>query len=98
MAKTHHCLTKKHHRMSSSSGNALIGFIFGAAVGVAAGLLFAPGPGDETRKTLKKKSREYSDELARQVNAKMDELKHYVGDMADDAREKVKNATPESLK
>ena len=33
-----------------------IGFIFGAAVGVAIGFLYAPKPGKETRELLKEKA------------------------------------------
>ncbi len=84
--------------MSSSNGKVLFGFIFGAAVGVAAGLLFAPSSGDETRKMLKDKSKEYSDELAKQLNLKVDELKDYVADKTQDARERIKKAMPEENK
>ncbi len=84
--------------MSSSNGKILFGFIFGAAVGVAAGLLFAPTSGDETRKRLKEKGKEYSDELVKQVDAKIDELKHYVSDKADDAKARIKKAAPEEPK
>lgn len=84
--------------MSNSSGKVLFGFIFGAAVGVAAGLLFAPASGDDTRKKVTEKSKEYTDELTKQVNTKFDELKNYVGDLADDARAKVKKSVAEAEK
>ncbi|TVR44316.1 MAG: YtxH domain-containing protein [Bacteroidia bacterium] len=84
--------------MSSSNGKVLFGFIFGAAVGVAAGLLFAPSSGEETRHKLKEKGKEYSDELAKQVNTKIDELKQYVSDKTEDARTRIKKAMPEEDK
>ncbi len=67
-------------------------------MGVAAGMLFAPSSGDETRKKLKEKGKEYSDELARQMNAKIDELKDYVTDKTDDAKARIKKAMPEENK
>ncbi len=84
--------------MSNSSGKVVFGFIFGAAVGVAAGLLFAPGSGDETRKKVKEKSKEYTDELTKQVNTRFDELKNYVGDLADETRARVKKSVGEADK
>ncbi len=84
--------------MSASNGKVLFGFIFGAAVGVAAGLLFAPGSGEETRNKLKEKSREYSDELAKQMNEKLDDLKHFVSDKTEDAKARIKRSVPEENK
>lgn len=81
--------------MSSSNGKVFFGFLLGAAVGVAAGLLFAPTTGEETRKRLHEKGKEYSDELAKQVDAKIDELKHYVSDRTEDAKSRIKKAMPE---
>ncbi len=78
--------------MSNSGGKVFFGFVFGAAVGVAAGLLFAPSTGEESRKKLQEKGKEYSDELNKQVTSKIDELKEYVGDLADDAKTRVRKA------
>lgn len=84
--------------MSASNGKVLFGFIFGAAVGVAAGLLFAPSSGDETRKKLKEKGREYSDELTKKMNEKLDDLKDYVTHKTEDARARIKRSVPEEDK
>ncbi len=81
--------------MSGSNGKILFGFIFGAAVGVAAGLLFAPTSGEETRKKITDKGKEYTDDLAEKLTTKIDEVKHYVGDMANDAKAQVRKAAPE---
>ncbi|MFO7874036.1 MAG: YtxH domain-containing protein [Pseudomonadota bacterium] len=78
--------------MSNSGGKVFFGFVFGAAVGVAAGLLFAPSTGEESRKKLQEKGKEYSDELNKQVTSKIDELKEYVGDLAEDAKTRVRKA------
>lgn len=42
----------------TTSGSLLMAFIAGAAVGAAAALLFAPGPGRETREYLNQRARE----------------------------------------
>lgn len=81
---------------TKSTGKAIAGFFFGAALGVAAGLLFAPGSGVETRKKIQKKSDELSDEMLKGLDKKVDELKHFVGDLADETRAKIKKHQPES--
>lgn len=41
----------------AKSGNALIAIVAGAAIGVAAGMLYAPDSGEKTRKKLKKQAK-----------------------------------------
>lgn len=74
--------------MDKSTGKALVGFVVGAAVGVAAGILFAPGKGTETRKEIKKKTDEISKEVTAKVGEKFDEMKGYVQELANDAKTK----------
>lgn len=81
--------------MDKSTGKAIVGFIFGAAVGVAAGILFAPRSGVETRKKLEKKAREYSDDVVHQVTRKIDDLKGQMNEFANETKAKIKKATPE---
>jgi len=76
--------------MDKSTGKALVGFIVGAAVGVAAGILFAPQKGTDTRKELKKKADEIGKEVSDKVGVKMDEMKKYVEEIANDAKTKFK--------
>ncbi len=81
--------------MDKSTGQALVGFIVGAAFGAAAGLLFAPKKGTETRKDIKLKADEISKEVTAKVGEKMDEMKSYVQDMTNDVKKKfnkVENA------
>ncbi len=80
--------------MSNTSGKVFFGFVLGAAVGVAAGLLFAPGSGEETRKMIRDKSKEYTDDLAEVLDSKLDDIKKYAGNLADDAKSRVKKAAP----
>ncbi len=81
-----------------SSGKLLFGFVFGAAVGVAAGLLFAPAPGVDTRKRVKEKGKEYTDELGKQIHAKLDDLKNHIGHVTEDAKSRVKKTAPKEAK
>lgn len=76
--------------MSSSSGKVFAGFVIGAALGVAAGLLFAPSSGVETRKKLKKRSEELTDDLAVNLEKKLDDVKKYMVDLTDDTRARLK--------
>ncbi|MFO7977393.1 MAG: YtxH domain-containing protein [Bacteroidales bacterium] len=75
--------------MNNSTGKAIVGFIFGAAVGVAAGMLLAPRKGDETWRMLQDNAKEYSDDLSRNVGRKIDDLKGYMTHMAQEKREKA---------
>ena len=81
--------------MDKSTGKAIVGFIFCAAVGVAAGVLFAPRSGAETRKKLEKKAKEYSEDAVHQVTKKIDDLKGQVDQYANEAKARIKKAAPE---
>ncbi len=81
--------------MDKSNGKAVVGFIFGAAVGLAAGMLFAPRSGVETRKKLEKKAKEYSDEVAHKVGRKIDDLKGQMDEFANETKAKIKKAADE---
>jgi len=48
----------------SGSGAVLLAFLVGAVAGAAVTLLYAPGPGSETRAKLGEKSREASERAA----------------------------------
>jgi gas vesicle protein len=85
----------------SSSGFAFIaGLVVGGAIGAIAGLLFAPETGEETRKKVAEKSKEWGDELLH----KFDDLKESVTDVMEDVKkgtaevmEDVKKGTVEVL-
>ena len=75
---------------SSSSGFAFIaGLVVGGAVGAIAGLMFAPEPGEETRKKVAEKSKVWADDFY----SKFDDLKESVTEVMDD----VKKGTAEVL-
>lgn len=80
--------------MSSTNGKVFFGFLVGAALGAAAGLLFAPRSGVETRQVIKDKSKEYSDNLAERIDSKLSDIKKYVGNVADNTKARVRKASP----
>lgn len=51
------------------------GFLAGAMLGVAAGLLMAPESGQRTRKKIIDKSKELTDEMARSMSKGLDTVK-----------------------
>ncbi|AEK22147.1 YtxH domain-containing protein [Capnocytophaga canimorsus] len=62
----------------SKTGNTLLALVTGVAVGVGAGILFAPDKGKETRKKIKKS---FDDSTA--------SLKHKLDDLADQVKDKT---------
>jgi gas vesicle protein len=72
------------------SGNTIVWFVAGAAVGAAIALLFAPASGKETRKLITKKADEGREVLAEQGRAAVErtrELYEKSRKVADDAAE-----------
>ena len=69
---------------SSSSGFAFIaGLVVGGAIGAIAGLLFAPESGEETRKKVAVKSKEWADDMYN----KFDDLKDSVTEVLEDVKQ-----------
>jgi gas vesicle protein len=68
-----------------STTKTLLGFVAGAAVGAALGILFAPDKGTETRRKIS----EQSNDLA-------DNLKGKFTDLVDGVKEKFSNAKAEA--
>jgi gas vesicle protein len=60
--------------MASDSGSVLLALLVGAAIGAGAGILYAPDEGGKTRKRIKEKAREASDELLGEVTRARDEI------------------------
>jgi len=58
--------------MAQSNGGSLVWFIAGAAVGASIALLYAPQSGRETRRLIKKKTREGREALADSAGDLMD--------------------------
>ncbi|GAK88192.1 hypothetical protein JCM19297_2705 [Nonlabens ulvanivorans] len=58
----------------AKTGNALVALVAGAAIGVAAGLLYAPESGEKTRKKLKKKADRAQKDIKNQAQTAYDTL------------------------
>lgn len=61
--------------MSKSSSKVLLATVFGLAVGVGIGLLFAPAKGSKTRKRLKKRLMNIADIMQDDFSEKISALK-----------------------
>ena len=70
-------------------GTFLMGFFVGALLGAAAGMLFAPQSGEETREQIHKKSIE----LTEQATQKADEARAKAEQLLGEARHKLEDAT-----
>jgi gas vesicle protein len=61
--------------MSDQSGNVILGTLIGAALGFAAGVLFAPAKGEETREALKEKATDAKKTVDELATSTLDSLK-----------------------
>ena len=89
---------------SNSSGSVLFAFLVGAIAGAAVALLYAPATGEETRRRLAEKAREWRDraeEYARRGREVAEDLgrrgREVVEDLGRRGREAVENVRKESL-
>ncbi|MBU2904871.1 MULTISPECIES: YtxH domain-containing protein [Arenibacter] len=60
--------------MSNDSGNTLLALLTGAAIGAGIGILYAPDKGTKTRKKIKKKAMETTDDLTSRISHAKEEL------------------------
>ena len=60
--------------MTNDSGNTLLALLTGAAIGAGMGILYAPDKGTKTRKRIKKKAMETSDDLTSRISLAKEEL------------------------
>lgn len=56
----------------------VLGFILGVAAGAIAGILLAPESGEETRRKISDKAKNYKDDLSGQINSAINKLSAYV--------------------
>ncbi|MDO5609160.1 MAG: YtxH domain-containing protein [Capnocytophaga sp.] len=80
----------------SKTGNALVALIAGVAVGVGAGILFAPDEGKNTRKKIKKQFDESSANLKDQLDGLADQVKSKANDMKGTFEENISNLVSKS--
>lgn len=69
-----------------------------SAVGVAAGMLFAPKKGSKTRRDISRKSHEYTDYLSDKLDGIIDSGTEYMDDLEDKTGQIAKNAKTKAKK
>lgn len=68
-----------------NSGNVFFGLVAGAALGAAAGILFAPKKGKITRRFISKKGKKYAGELENKFNGLIDSINEKIETVKDEA-------------
>lgn len=84
----------------NSAGTVLVSFMLGAIAGAAVALLYAPAPGEETRRRLGEKAREGRDKaerLAREGREFLDRQRDSITTAVERGREAFDQARKESL-
>lgn len=82
----------------SGAGGVLAGFILGAVVGAAAALLLAPASGEDTRKTVNRRTREGRErvlEALRQGRGLLNQRRESIVTAFDRARHQARGAASE---
>lgn len=85
---------------SSSSASVLVAFLVGAVAGAAVALLYAPAPGEETRRKLAEKARQGRDKAQQMANEGrefVDRQREHLVDVAERGRHAFEQARKESL-
>ena len=85
---------------NSSAGPVLLAFVLGAAAGAAVALLYAPAPGEETRRRIKDKAREgreKAEAVAREGREFLSRQREHLGAAVDRGREAFEQARKETL-
>ena len=75
--------------MASDTGSVLLALLVGAAIGAGAGILYAPDEGTKTRKKLKEKAQDASDEVANRLNKAQEELTKSAQEQKDEFDKKL---------
>jgi len=78
--------------MSNERTNGILGFLAGAAVGAALGVLFAPRSGKQTRERIRNKASDVKDEMDDLIERAQDEwskAKGKAGDVASMTKDEV---------
>jgi gas vesicle protein len=83
---------------SNSSASVLVAFVVGAVAGAAIALLYAPAPGEETRRKLAEKARQGRDraqQVAKEGREFVDRQREHLADVAERGRQAFDQARRE---
>jgi gas vesicle protein len=72
-----------------SKFNTLLGFVAGAAAGIAMGILYAPDRGETTRKKIKNQALKVTDDMRENLAHKVDDLNQFVSSFVRETKEKI---------
>lgn len=81
-----------HSSTSEKTATTLLGFILGAAAGVAAGMLLAPKSGEESRLQLKQKAQETRGKVQDRWAPHKEDLGSKIDDVSDKVTDKLDQA------
>jgi hypothetical protein len=76
----------------NNTSKILLGFIAGAAIGGALGILLAPDKGSETRRKIVEKGSELGDTISESVTGFGEKVKESVAGLGDKVKDKFKNS------
>jgi YtxH-like protein len=79
-------------RIMNNTSKILLGFIAGAAIGGALGILLAPDKGSETRRKIVEKGSELGDSISESVTGLGEKVKESVAGFSDKVKDKFKNS------
>jgi YtxH-like protein len=79
-------------RIMNNTSKILLGFIAGAAIGGALGILLAPDKGSETRRKIVEKGSELGESISESVTGLGEKVKESVAGFGDKVKDKFKNS------
>ena len=78
--------------MANNNGNSALALLFGAAIGVGLGILFAPDKGSKTREKIKTGFDDLKDEAKEKFSGSKEELKEAVDNLLSKSSYKAEEA------
>lgn len=88
-------MTHHTHDSHCNGAAAALAFIVGVGAGVAAGMLFAPQSGEDTRKEIKRKAKDAHEKAKRKVEAEAEHLRQQADDLKDKAKRTAEKVADE---
>ncbi len=80
----------------SNFGKIILGFLGGAAVGAALGVLFAPAKGAVTRHRISRSTRDFKNSVAEKLEDLVESAEDIINEIRETAAERKASRTPQS--